>query len=112
MPSSIWWLTSMNRLTLTSEVVDRLLPVLGVDPAGAGRLDHTRLFLGVLRQDLGGHPVQLADLFVARLVEDELVDAGLDVRLEHAVEGGLGRPRVQVGLRHPVVKRAVKRVRG
>src|SRR6266699_2005124 len=93
-----------------SEVVDGLLPVLGVDLAGADRRDHSRLFLRVLGEDLSRHPVQLADLFVAGLVEDELVDAGLDVGLEHTVEGVLRHPRIEVGLRHPVIERSVERV--
>src|SRR5207253_2122112 len=78
--------------------------------AVADRLDHARLFLRVLRKDLARHPVQLVDLAVAWLVEDELVDARFDVRLEHAVEGVLRPPRIQVGLRHPVIEGAVEGV--
>src|SRR5262249_15596663 len=46
----------------------------------------------------------------AGLVDDELVHAGFDIGLEHAVEGLLRNPWVLVRLRHPVVQRAVERL--
>src|SRR5712692_3617540 len=104
-------ITVSKRSTAASEMVFRLLPIRSIDAGGSDSLDLSRRLARVVRQSLGGHPLEHVELVIPGLVEDELVDARLDVRPDHVVESLLRGPWIGVRLGHPVVDRPVQRLR-
>src|ERR1044071_8303450 len=88
----------------------RALPTLRVDPGGVRGLNRPRRLARVFGEGFPGRPLRHVELVVARLVEDELVDARLHIWLENAEEGVSGSPRIGVRLRDPVVQRAIQGV--